>query len=162
MKFIADAMLGRLAKWLRLLGFDVLYYPDIDDRELIRIAMEKERAVLTRDTRLAKDRRLRDCIFIESDNISGQLAEMKARLNFGGNARSSRCAVCNGELSRVSQKMEIKEYVPDFIYHNFNDFSRCGDCGRVYWEGTHRKKIREKLARVLPEPFDRMRSEKRR
>lgn len=161
MKFIADAMLGRLAKWLRILGFDVLYYPVIDDRLVIKIAREQERTILTRDTRLVKQRGLRSPILIESNNIFDQLLEIKDRLDFRGAAPPGRCTVCNGHLLTVSQKKEIKEFVPDFIYHNFNDFIKCEDCGKVYWEGTHREKIKQKVKEIFSNPSELLRRQGR-
>jgi len=161
MKFIADAMLGRLAKWLRILGFDVLYYPVIDDRLVIKIAREQERTILTRDTRLVRHKGLRNSILIESNNIFDQLLEIKDRLDFKDAASSGRCTVCNGTLSSVSQKKEIKEFVPDFIYHNFNDFIKCEDCGKVYWEGTHREKIRQKVKEIFSAPSELLRRQGR-
>lgn len=161
MRFIADAMLGRLAKWLRILGFDVLYYPVIDDRLVIKISREQERTILTRDTRLVKQRGLRSPILIESNNIFDQLLEIKDRLDFRGAAPPGRCTACNGTLSSVSQKLEIKEFVPDFIYHNFNDFIKCEDCGKVYWEGTHREKIRQKVKEIFSTPSELLRRQGR-
>jgi uncharacterized protein with PIN domain len=149
MKFIADAMLGRLAKWLRILGFDVLYYPDIDDREIVRIAREQERTILTRDTRLTKRKGLPGVIFVEEDDVFDQLTLIKAQLDFSQVAFSGRCAVCNGPMDDVPQKEEVRDLVPDFIYLNSPGFMRCRDCGKVYWEGSHRKGMREKVKGVL-------------
>jgi len=149
MKFIADAMLGRLAKWLRILGFDVLYYPDIDDREIVRIAREQERTILTRDTQLTKRRGLPGVIFVEKDDVFDQLTVIRARLGFSQAAFSGRCAVCNGLIDEVLQKEEVRDLVPDFIYLNSPGFMRCRDCGKVYWEGSHRKGMREKVEGVL-------------
>jgi uncharacterized protein with PIN domain len=149
MKFIADAMLGRLARWLRLLGFDVLYYPDIDDKNLIRISREQERTVLTRDTRLLKRRSLRHYIFIESELTSEQIQEIIEKLDFHSAGQPARCSICNGRLLPVSEKREVKEYVPDFIYHGFNNFIKCDNCGKVYWEGTHHNKIKDRIEMIL-------------
>lgn len=149
MKFIADAMLGRLAKWLRLMGFDVLYYPDIRDKELIKIAREQERTILTRDTRLVKSRGIKKPVFIESDDISDQLLQIKDKLNFCDASPLGRCEICNGSLSDVAEKKEIRDLVPDFVYHNFDSFVRCAACGKVYWEGSHYRKIRETIGEIL-------------
>lgn len=149
MKFIADAMLGRLAKWLRILGFDVLYYPDIDDREVVRIAREQERTILTRDTQLSNRKGLPGVVFIEKDDVFDQLALIMTRLDFNQTVFSGRCVVCNGVLDEVAQKEEVRELVPDFIYLNFSGFLRCRDCGKVYWEGSHHKGIRDKVKGVL-------------
>jgi uncharacterized protein with PIN domain len=149
MKFIADAMLGRLAKWLRLMGFDVLYYHDISDRELIRIAREQERTILTRDTRLVKSSAIKDPIYIQSDAVFAQLMQMRDRLDFRNASLLGRCEICNGTLSCVPEKKEIRDLVPDFVYHNFESFVRCEECGKVYWEGSHFRKIREKIGEVM-------------
>jgi uncharacterized protein with PIN domain len=153
MKFIADAMLGRLAKWLRLLGFDVLYYPAIEDRKLIRIVREQERILLTRDTRLLKQKALKEYIYIKSNDIFGQLLEIKGELNFRDAELPGRCIICNGLLYNIPQKREIKESVPDFIYHSFDSFIKCRECGKVYWEGTHHKRIKDTIAEILSTPY---------
>ena len=149
MKFIADAMLGRLVKWLRLLGYDVLYYPDIEDRQLIKIAREQERTILTRDTRMLQCRGIGGSVFIRSDHVFEQLLEMKYILDFSGPERGERCIVCNGALQTVADREELKDLLPDYVYHNFYSFTRCDACGKVYWEGSHYKNIRERLREIL-------------
>jgi uncharacterized protein len=149
MKFIADAMLGRLAKWLRILGFDVLYDSELEDRQVIRIARSQDRTILTRDTRLLQRRNIGNAIFIRSDDVFQQLLEMKENLDFGGSGLTTRCIVCNGGLSAVAEKNELKGHVPEYVYHNFDRFMRCNGCGKVYWEGSHYEKIRERLRKIL-------------
>lgn len=142
-------MLGRLAKWLRLLGFDVLYYPDIEDREVIKISREQGRTILTRDTRLLQCRGVRDAVFIRSDQISEQLLDMKDMIDPHDSKRAERCVVCNGALHAVSDRGEVQDLVPDYVYHNFDNFMRCSGCNKVYWEGSHYKKIRERVSEIL-------------
>ena len=149
MKFIADAMLGRLAKWLRLLGFDVLYYRDIEDRKIVRIAKEQGRTILTRDTGFLKRRGMKDIIFIRSDNVFDQLLEMKEVLRLENGISDRRCSICNSTFSPVISKEEIRGNVPDHVYMNYNNFIRCEGCGKVYWEGTHHQKIREKISELI-------------
>lgn len=151
MKFIADAMLGRLAKWLRLLGLDVLYYPAIDDRQVIKISREQERTILTRDTRMLQRKAIKGAVFIRSDHIVDQLLEMKDILDFHGPDLAERCAVCNKILRAVADRDEIKDLVPDYVYHKFNSFMRCSCCGKIYWEGSHYKNIRGRTREILRE-----------
>ena len=154
MKFIADAMLGRLAKGLRLLGFDVLYYPDIDDRQVIKIAREQERTILTRDTRMLQRKVVSGIVFIKSDRIFEQLLEMKDRLDFHGPDLIKRCGVCNMELHAITDRDEIKDLVPEYVYHSFYSFMCCRGCGKIYWEGGHYKNIRERTREVLRERLE--------
>jgi uncharacterized protein len=149
MKFIADAMLGRLAKWLRFLGFDVLYYRDIDDRHVIKISREEERIILTRDTALLKHKGLRETIFIQSNKVVDQLVELKDKLNFMEAAPRGRCVLCNGTLIKIARREEVRSLVPDFVYYNFQDFTVCESCGKIYWEGSHYKKFREKIRELV-------------
>jgi uncharacterized protein len=151
MKFIADAMLGRLAKWLRLLGYDVLYYPAIEDRQIIKISREQERTILTRDTRMLQCKAVREAVFVRSDHIADQLLEMKNILKFNVPDPAERCTVCNNRLAAVTDRPEIKDLVPDHVYHNFNSFMRCSLCGKIYWEGSHYKNIRERACEILRE-----------
>ncbi|BCB95725.1 hypothetical protein JZK55_06470 [Dissulfurispira thermophila] len=145
-------MLGSLSKWLRILGFDTLYFKNIDDNELIRIAKCEQRILLTRDTRLVKSKRINCYILINSNNISEQLKEVllwlkKQGFNIIGDPR---CIDCNGEISTVDRKSVINS-VPEHVFVNFNSFFRCQKCGKVYWEGSHRKSIEKKIKNILGE-----------
>jgi uncharacterized protein with PIN domain len=148
-RFIADVMLGRLARWLRLLGFDTVYDPDISDKRLLKVAREQERLILTRDTRLTEIKGVSEYLLIRSNDAFEQLLEVIQALNLRDFKLLSRCAVCNGLLSKVLDKREVKDSVPDFVFLNFHNFLRCRDCGKVYWEGTHPEKFRKKLTEVL-------------
>jgi uncharacterized protein with PIN domain len=149
MKFIADAMLGKLAKWLRIYGCDVLYYPDMEDRQIIQIARAEERTVLTRDTRMLQCKGVGAAVFIRSEDISEQLLQMKGILDIRDPDLAERCALCNGRLHAVADKEELRELVPDYVYHHFCSFMRCGGCSKVYWEGSHYQNIRERLREIL-------------
>ncbi len=147
--FIVDVMLGRLAKWLRLLGFDTLYYSDISDMRLLKIAKEQGRVVLTRDTRLINIRGIKNYILIKANDPFQQLLEVIHALNLKDFNPLSRCVICNGQLSVFSDKNEIKDSVPEHVFLNSRVFLKCNDCGKLYWEGTHPKMFREKLNKVL-------------
>jgi len=149
MKFIVDVMLGRLATWLRLLGHDVLYDRNMDDRQLIRRAQEQERTIITRDTGIARRKAVRNCIFITSDRVVDQLAEMKQLLGSIDKPLRCRCAQCNGKLEYIDKAEDIKESIPDYIYHAHERFLQCGTCAKVYWEGSHYRHIKETLQQAL-------------
>lgn len=143
MRFIADAMLGRLARWLRFMGFDTLYYPDIDDKMLIKIARRDDRWILTRDTRLIKIKGLDKYLLLKENDSTGQLKEVIDAFKLRRNKRLKRCVKCNGTLNRIKNKSDIRDSVPDFIYHNFSKFYKCKNCHRIYWEGSHLKSFSE-------------------
>jgi len=149
MRFIADAMLGRLARWLRLLGFDTLYFADISDSRLLRIAMEQERIILTRDTHLIERKGIKEYLLLKENDTFKQLHEVIDTLKIKEFNPLSRCVHCNGLLTKIVNKNEIKESIPEFVFLNFNLFLKCPDCGKVYWEGTHPEKFREKLSEIL-------------
>jgi uncharacterized protein with PIN domain len=150
MKFIADAMLGRLARWLRLMGFDTLYFADISDRELLRLAKAQERLILTRDTGILK-RDIEGCVLIESDDPFEQLEQVLSQLHPEPPGRM-RCANCNGTLAEVPSKDEVADSVPEYVYLNHSHFLRCTGCGNIYWEGSQYLKIRDKMHEILKSP----------
>ncbi|MBI4790953.1 MAG: Mut7-C RNAse domain-containing protein [Chloroflexi bacterium] len=135
MKFIADNMLGRLATWLRLLGYDTLYMPRAEDAELARIARAEDRILLTRDVELTRRRGLR-FVLIESEMIEGQLQQLARDLRLTAQLAFSRCAVCNIVLEEAGGE-QVRERVPPYVFQTQNQFRRCPRCGRVYWRGTH-------------------------
>ena len=146
-KFLADVMLGRLAKWLRILGYDTLYFRDMDDRELIRRATQDDRILLTRDRELSQRDGFR-VMLITDEDLESQLAQILEEMDlepWGEN--SIRCPVCNQILQSISRKI-IQAEVPRYVWATHRDFSRCPDCGKIFWKGTHWDRIRERLRRV--------------
>ncbi len=135
MRFIADNMLGRLAKWLRLLGYDTLYLPRADDPELVRVARAQERILLTRDVELTRRRGVKH-LLIESEKVNAQVAQVFREFNLSVRAAFSRCAECNQRLEIVS-KESVRAMVPPYVFSTQERFQRCVNCGRVYWRGTH-------------------------
>jgi uncharacterized protein with PIN domain len=135
MKFLADTMLGRLATWLRLLGYDTAYLPDANDAELARRARAEDRVLLTRDIELTRRRGVR-CVLIESERVEEQVQQVFHALKLTPREAFSRCAVCNGALEEVS-KEAVRGAVPPYVFHTQERFRRCPCCERVYWRGTH-------------------------
>jgi len=142
MKFVADIMLGRLARWMRLLGFDVLYPDTSDDKELLNFA--DERIILTRDKDLGKKKNV---LLIKSVNVNEQLNQVINELNLKISRPLSRCSVCNQILAEV-EKSSVKALVPERIYNNHDTFWRCPDCNRIYWKGSHYDKIMDTVSRL--------------
>lgn len=141
MKFIADVMLGRLAKWMRLLGFDVHYDRTISDNEIIRISLEQERIILTRDTRLAERPLAANHLFIENDNTKEQLRQILTSFHIEKvPGPLTRCSVCNTPLFPLA-KQEVKDDVPHHVYQKNTIFLRCDRCGKIYWRGSHVKRM---------------------
>lgn len=148
-RFIADSMLGSLAKWLRICGFDTLYFKDIKDNDLIRIARAQQRIIITRDTGLSKSKGVGEVILIKSNDLEGQLKEfilwVKGR---GIKPRPfSLCPLCNGEVLPVD-KASIKNDVPDYIFLNIRSFYKCRGCAHVYWDGSHKMAIDKMIERL--------------
>lgn len=157
MKFIADSMLGRLARWLRLLGYDTIYFPKIEDRFLLKIAREDERIILTRDTRLVKIRGLKRFLLLEENDPFKQLKKVITTLQLSpynepdgleGVPLLVRCPLCNTPVEVVS-KEQAKEHVPEYVYHTAGGFKYCPKCNKFYWRGTHPERAQRKLLEVL-------------
>ena len=141
MKFIADIMLGRLAKWMRLLGFDVLYDRAISDNEIIRISLEQARVILTRDTGLVARPLASNHVFINNDNVRQQLQQVLTTFHITSMPGPlTRCSVCNTLLLPVA-KQDVRDLVPLYVYEKNNTFLRCESCRKIYWQGTHVKKM---------------------
>jgi len=147
MKLLLDGMLGRLAKWLRILGYDTAYFPDLDDNQLMRLARAEGRILLTRDRELTR-RRGFEHLFVESDSLEKQIKQVVTELPLEAEQPFSRCPVCNTLLQQV-EKSSVRERVPPFIFRTQDQFSLCPQCNRIYWRGTHWAKMRKELARMI-------------
>jgi len=142
MKFIADVMLGKLAKRMRLLGFDVLYDQTFDDNDIIRLSLEQNRVILTRDTELAGRPLAANRVFIVHDDVKDQVRQVIDTFKIESvPGPLTRCSMCNESLIPITRQ-DIKDIVPEYVYNNYDGFLRCVSCGRVYWEGTHVRNMR--------------------
>lgn len=143
-RFLADAMLGRLAKWLRILGYDAEYFPG-EDRDLLGRARREGRVLLTRDTRLLRCRPLPPHLFIQSDHVMEQLRQVVTALHLSpAGAPGRRCVRCNTPLE-PRKKAEVAGLVPEFIWSHHQAFWGCPRCRRIYWPGTHRQRMEETI-----------------
>ncbi|MDQ1280308.1 MAG: uncharacterized protein QG670_1571 [Thermoproteota archaeon] len=150
MKFVVDEMLGRSARWLRLLGCEVKYFKASDDKYL-EIAEKEDRILLTRDLELfhrAKSRGL-EAFYVEGEDEAEKLANISRRFNIKLeiNTLVSRCPKCNSIIKRVG-KVVVLNNVPKRAFEHYDEFWLCLGCGKIYWQGGHWKKINETLARA--------------
>jgi uncharacterized protein with PIN domain len=143
-RFLADAMLGRLATWLRVLGYDA-EYDRARDAALVARARIEGRILLTRDTGLLRRRDLPPHLFIRSDAVRAQLTEVLAALRLPARpAAEPRCLRCNVLLEPRSRSA-VEGRVPDFVWASQERFWACPRCQRLYWPGTHRRRMAETL-----------------
>lgn len=150
-RFIADAMLGRLARWLRILGYDTAYEKAITDERLIERALREDRWLLTRDRRLVLRKLLRGRhTLIGSDHVEEQLRQLHRDLKLDldmNRRRDYRCADCNAVLVSIPRD-EAALLVPPFVARQYQEFLQCSQCRRVFWPGTHWQDLWRRLARI--------------
>lgn len=140
-RFIADVMLGRLARWLRIAGFDVLYSNSFSDDELIDVSCRERRILLSRDTRLLIRRTVRSFIYIESQDVLEQVRQVFKAVNVGSlDSLLTRCLSCNEALLAIPRE-SVRQAVPEYVYRTQKSFKSCPTCGRVFWAGTHRASV---------------------
>ena len=148
MRFITDGMLGKLTRWLRMLGQDVKYSKALNDRQLIKTAKTEDRILLTRDLKLYQRARKRgvDTTLIEDATKAEKLASLAKRFNFKLeiDVTVSRCPKCNTSIRSVS-KNGIIDRIPEATSTYYDEFWECPSCGQIYWRGTHWKKIEKTL-----------------
>jgi uncharacterized protein with PIN domain len=141
MKFIADIMLGRLAKRMRLLGIDVLYDRTLDDNEIIRLSLEQDRMILTRDRALMDRPLAANHLLIKSELVRQQVEQVLSAFPLESKLHPlSRCSGCNELLVRITRE-EARDLVPQYVYENKDLFLRCPRCRRTYWHGTHVRRM---------------------
>jgi uncharacterized protein with PIN domain len=149
MKFIVDCMLGKLAKWLRILGFDTVYLNKAEDRDLLLLARREKGILLTKDQELLLSAAGLPSLFIESDNWQEQLAQVLDSFRLRDRAKPhSRCLACNVELKRIPKEL-AKNLVTPFVFERAPSFAVCPSCERVFWPGTHFQDMDLKIARLL-------------
>ena len=137
MKFILTKELGRLAKWLRILGFDARYFKEGNAGSLIIEALREERIILTRNHHLPKSSGVK-IVVLEAEKIKDELSEALKALKIQPDSEMmfSRCILCNEKLVDI-EKEKIKDRVPEYVYKTQEDFIACPKCKRIYWQGTH-------------------------
>lgn len=143
MRFIADHMLGSLARWLRFFGFDTLYPNVLSDKELIALTKSEKRILLTRDKDLANVKGI-EALYIESTDLDEQLLQVIMSFDLKVTEPFSRCALCNSDLIKVDKAL-VEKKVPEKVFAWKNDFWMCKKCDKYYWQGTHFEGIKAKI-----------------
>jgi uncharacterized protein with PIN domain len=148
-KFVLDSNLGRLARYLRLLGLDCLYRNDYHDAEVARIASEQQRTLLTRDRTLLRRRIITHGYYVRAQQPREQVREVLARFDlYRQVAPFTRCTRCNGELEDVD-KQEISARLEPKTRKYYDNFRICSECGQVFWQGSHHARMQRLVAALL-------------
>lgn len=154
-RFVVDVNVGKLAKWLRILGYDALFINPIDDGELVEIALREGRVILTKDTHIAKRRVVTSgqvrVVLVEGDRVLDQLRFLADELRLAGPLKMfSRCIECNVPLDTID-RTSVQGRVPPYVFRTQERYMACPCCGKIYWPGTHWQRMRETAQRVLQE-----------
>lgn len=148
-RFVLDGHLGRLARHLRMLGFDTWYRRDAADAELATVAHDEDRILLTRDRALLRRGLVVRGRFVRSDRPAEQLREIVRRYGLAATARPfSRCIRCGALLEAVGRE-DVLDMLEPLTKRYFEEFARCGGCGRVYWAGSHHRRMSQVVDSVL-------------
>ena len=147
MKFLCDQMLGTLAKWLRIYGFDTFFVnSEMDDAKLMEITKKENRILITRDRNLIQSARRENLktIEIKTTDINEQISTVLDDIKIDKTKVLSRCILCNTEVEEI-KKEDIKAKVPKRVFDNNEKFWFCKKCNKIYWKGTHYEKMFEKI-----------------
>ncbi len=147
-KFAVDEMLGTLARWLRIMGYDATYEKGRTDDEIVDGANADGRILLTRDKELSARMGERGS-HVASDQLEEQLRQVWRDFNLRPDQDLTRCTICNGELEPMPVE-EAKDKVPEGVFLLNQEFFRCRSCGKIYWHGTHWLNIKKRLADLDP------------
>ncbi len=147
--FLVDRMLGKLAKKLRLLGFDTMYFSQIDEEKILQLCEQSNRVLITKDRTLHL-RALKNGLnsyLVHSDKWRDQLIELSSHFDLKSAQRMTRCSLCNAQLLSISIE-EVRDRVPLYVQNTQSDFYICPICNRVYWAGSHIQHITEEFRRL--------------
>jgi uncharacterized protein with PIN domain len=148
-RFVLDVHLGKLARWLRLVGFDALYRTDLEDAEIADLAAREKRVVLTRDVGLLQRKAITHGYWVRADAPDVQVVEVLRRFQLDHSLQPfQRCLECNGRIERV-EKAGVWDRLEPKTRQFFDVFYRCANCQKVYWAGSHYTRMLAKLNRVI-------------
>lgn len=141
-------MLGRLARWLRILGYDTIYDVNSSDDDLFFKAHQEKRILLTRDSDLAKRMNPKYCFFINESLVRAQVEQVVTHFQLDPESRLfTRCTLCNHPVTPIEKQL-VGGRVPEFVYDSIKEFYYCEKCDKIYWAGSHIKQVRELLSKL--------------
>lgn len=144
---MVDRTAGKLARWLRILGFDTEYLATCDPAEISKKARQSGRKAITRNRDLA-ERLVGDAVLLASDNLKEQLVQVLRQAGADRCRPFSRCNICNTRLTKVEKQL-VEGRVPRYVYENHDEFAVCPVCGRYYWKGTHWRSMVTEIQQLM-------------
>lgn len=151
-RFIVDTNVGKLARWLRMMGYDTLFINPIDDAGLIRIALREKRVLLTKDTQIMLRRVVTSgklqVILIDGDDPREQLRQVARTMKLDQERQFTRCLECNEPLVH-RDKEDVRDLVPPYVFQTQSQYFQCPACHRIYWRGTHWQRMKRELERLM-------------
>lgn len=149
LRFLADCNVGRLARWLRVLGYDAVYEPLLPDAQIVARALAEGRVLLTRDADMMQRKVIAGgavrALLLRNDRVQDQVRQVLTELALEPVQPLSRCLDCNAELEPRA-KAAVAGRLPPYVYATQERFSECPQCARVFWPGTHWERMRERIA----------------
>lgn len=147
-RFIADVHLGKLARYLRMMGLDTLYENNFTKEGLVRISLDEKRVILTKDRNLLKRNDITHAYWIRSEEPTEQASEVIERFHLHNEVKEfSRCMECNTLLEKVD-KDSVSAKLPPKVEAYHKDFYQCPNCGRIYWKGTHYERMKDLITKI--------------
>lgn len=146
LRFVADNMLGKLARWLRMMGYDTLYMISGDDEDITKITASEGRILLTRDRQLTMRKGV-SSFYVDEIELEKQLKSVSSEFGLTFSEKSMRCSDCNGELMTIDREL-VNGAVPEGVFERNQTFYKCGMCGKIYWKGSHWKRIMDVMVSV--------------
>jgi len=147
-----DANVGKLARWLRMLGYDTIFMNDIDDGKLVDIGLKEERVLLTKDTQIMLRRAITSgkvkALLTSEDNPKEQMRWVIAEMKLNREREFTLCLECNVPLQPKSRE-EVHDLVPPYVFKTQTQYYQCPDCNRIYWRGTHWKHMNQELGMMM-------------
>lgn len=151
-RFVVDTNVGKLARWLRMMGYDALFINPIDDERLVAIALKEKRVLLTKDTQIMLRRVVTSgklkALLIEDDDPKDQLRQVVQTMKLDQERKFTLCLECNEPLVSRSRE-DVRDLVPTYVFQTQSQYFQCPACHRIYWRGTHWQRMKRELEMLM-------------